>query len=247
MFYSISDFLIFNDDAYSIVSKFIDENVIVNHIITDPPYNISKSNNFHTMKNPRAGVDFGVWDQGKFDLFSWIPLYSKILDKNGSMVIFCSYRYLSYIIDTLESPDAGLIVKDVIIWQKSNPMPRNISRRYVQDMEFAIWAVKKDAKWVFNKGDYPYRRSLFQTPLVSGKEKVGHPTQKSVKLMEDLITIHTNPNEIILDPFMGSGSTGVASLCRGRRFLGVEKEKKYFDMAMKRMEEVKNDNTRARK
>lgn len=229
---------LYNDDAYGIVNKFIENKIIVNHIITDPPYNISKENNFHTMKHPRAGVDFGVWDQGKFDLFSWIPLYSKILDKNGSMVIFCSYRYISYIIDVLESSEAGLEVKDIIVWQKSNPMPRNIERRYVQDMEFAIWAIKKGAKWIFNKGDVSYRRSLFQTALVSGKEKVGHPTQKSLKLMEALISIHTNENDLILDPFMGSGSTGIASIKLNRRFLGVEKEKKYFDLVLQRFKEL---------
>lgn len=228
---------IYNADAYEIVEKFIEDGITVNHIITDPPYNISKENNFHTMKNPRAGVDFGIWDQGKFDLFSWIPLYSKVLDKNGSMVIFCSYRYLSYIIDVLESPEAGLDVKDVIVWQKSNPMPRNINRRYVQDMEFAIWAIKKGAKWTFNKGDASYRRSLFQTPLVSGKEKVGHPTQKSLKLMEELISIHTNENDLILDPFMGSGSTGIAAIKNNRRFLGVEKEIDYFNLVLNRFKE----------
>ncbi len=54
------------------------------------------------------------------------------------MIIFCSYRYLSYIVDTLESPQTNMVVKDILVWQKSNPMPRNVNRRYVQDMEFAI-------------------------------------------------------------------------------------------------------------
>ena len=90
---------IYNGDAYEVVKELKERNVMVDHIITDPPYNISKDNNFSTMKHPRAGVDFGVWDRGKFDLYSWIPEYSKILNKNGSMIIFCSYRYISYIID----------------------------------------------------------------------------------------------------------------------------------------------------
>jgi len=230
-----SEVSIFNEDSYTKIDELIENGVVVNHIITDPPYNISKENNFHTMKHPRAGVDFGEWDQGKFDLFSWIPKYSKILDKNGSMVIFCSYRFISYIIDVLESADAGMEVKDVLIWQKTNPMPRNIDRRYVQDMEFAIWAVKKGAKCVFNKGDISYRRGFFQTSTVSGKEKVGHPTQKSLKLMEDIIAIHTNPGDLILDPFMGSGSTGIAAINLSRNFIGIEKEKDYFAMVQKRL------------
>lgn len=230
---------IYNDDSYNLAKEFQEQKLRVDHIITDPPYNISKENNFATMKNPRAGVDFGEWDRGEFDLYSWIPEYAKLLNKNGSMIIFCSYRYISYIIDVLESKEAGMVVKDILVWQKSNPMPRNINRRYVQDMEFAIWAVKKNAKWIFNKPeDKPYLRGMFTTSLVSGKEKTGHPTQKSLCLMEELIAIHTNPGDLILDPFMGSGSTGVAALKNGRRFLGIELEKEYFEMAKKRLENM---------
>ncbi len=232
---------IYQADAYEKINDLIETGITVNHIITDPPYNISKDNNFSTMKHPRAGVDFGNWDRGEFDLYSWIPKYARILDKNGSMIIFCSYRFISYIIDVLESEDADMVVKDILVWQKSNPMPRNIKRRYVQDMEFAIWAVKKKAKWVFNKpDDKPYLRGFFTTSLVSGSEKLGHPTQKSLKLMEDIISIHTNPGDLILDPFMGSGSTGEAALKQGRCFLGIEYDQMYFEIAKKRLEFMKD-------
>ena len=146
-------------NAYTIIDELIKNNVKVNHIITDPPYNISHENNFNTLKCPRQGVDFGEWDKN-FDLFSWIPKYEKILDKNGSIIIFCSYRYMSFIIKTME--ESNLEVKDILVWRKSNPMPRNIERRYVQDMEFAIWGVKKGAKWIFNKDkNKPYNKSPY--------------------------------------------------------------------------------------
>lgn len=229
-----------NDDAYKVIDDFYKENIKVNHIITDPPYNISKNNNLSTMRGNRTGVDFGDWDRGKFDLFSWIPKYIKLLDKNGSIIIFCSYRYVSYIADVLESVDCEMIVKDILIWQKSNPMPRNIQRRYVQDMEFAIWAVKKNSKWVFNKpADVSYLRSIFKTATVSGKERLGHPTQKSEKLMEDIISIHTNPGDIVLDPFMGVGTMGVAAKRLDRGFIGIELEKEYYKTAEKRMVNIK--------
>lgn len=228
---------IYNDDSYKLVKKFQEQNIKVDHIITDPPYNISQNNNFSTMKNPRAGVNFGNWDLGDFDLYSWVTEYAQLLNKNGSMIIFCSYRYISHIIDSLESDEAGMVVKDILVWQKTNPMPRNINRRYVQDMEFAIWAVKKNAKWTFNKPtDKPYARAFFTTALVSGNERLGHPTQKSLKLMEEIISIHTNPGDLILDPFMGSGSTGEAALNLGRCFMGVELEEEYFEIAKKRLE-----------
>lgn len=224
---------IYLDNAYTKINEFKRNNIMVNHIITDPPYNISRTNNFSTMKNKRQGVDFGDWDKG-FDLVSWIKPYTEILDKNGSIIIFCSYLYISFIIKEIEN--SGIDVKDIIIWKKNNPMPRNTERRYVQDMEFAIWGVKKNAKWVFNKGkEVKYRRSIYETSLVSGKERTGHPTQKSLKLMEELIRVHTNKNDIVIDPFMGSGTTGVACLNLGRKFIGVELDKKYYDIAKKRL------------
>lgn len=227
-----------NADAYQKINELIDSGIKVDHIITDPPYNISQDNNFHTMKNPRRGVDFGNWDRGAFDLYSWIPQYTKLLNANGSMIIFCSYRFISHIIEVLESDMTNMVVKDVLVWQKTNPMPRNINRRYVQDMEFAIWSVKKKSKWVFNKPDnQPYLRACFKYPLVSGKEKTKHPTQKSLKLMEEIISIHTNENDVILDPFMGSGSTGVACKNTNRNFIGIELDKNYFEIAKGRLKE----------
>lgn len=233
-YHSGNDFTIYHANAYNKIKELQRNNITVNHIITDPPYNISQNNNFNTMNNPRAGVDFGNWDHGEFDLYSWIHDYEKILHKNGSMLIFCSYRFISFIIKALEINN--MVVKDIIIWQKTNPMPRNINRRYVQDSEFAIWAVKKKAKWVFNKPDnVPYQRAFFQTPTVSGTERTLHPTQKSLKLMEDLIKIHTNEGDIILDPFMGSGTTGVAALNNNRKFIGIELQKDYFKIAKARL------------
>lgn len=223
-------------DSYTIVKELQKNKIVVNHIITDPPYNISKENNFSTLNNPRKGVDFGKWDKN-FDLYNWIQDYSEILDKNGSMIIFCSYRFISHIIDKLEK--CGMAVKDTLIWKKSNPMPRNIERRYVQDTEFAIWAVKKDSKWVFNKpNNVSYLRSHYETSTVSGKERTMHPTQKSLKLMEEIIKIHTNPGDLILDPFMGSGSTGIAALKNNRKFIGIELEEEYFKIASERFDNI---------
>lgn len=232
------NYKLFNANAYDIVSEIESSQLLVDHIITDPPYNISKSNNFSTMKNPRKGVDFGNWDK-EFDLYNWIKPYSKLLSKNGSIIIFCSYRYISYFVDELENN--GLIVKDIIKWEKSNPMPRNINRRYVQDTEFALWAVKKGSKWIFNKPtDVSYLRANYKTGVVSGKERTFHPTQKSLKLMKDIISVHTNPGDTILDLFMGSGTTGVAALELNRKFIGIEIDEDYFNLALSRINSDKN-------
>ncbi|AKO50992.1 addiction module protein [Mycoplasmopsis bovis] len=81
-------------------------------------------------------------------------------------------------------------------------------------------------------------RANFETSVVSGREKVSHPTQKSLKLMEEIIKIHTNKNDLILDPFMGSGTTGVVSLKLKRKFIGIELDKNFFDIAYKRINDV---------
>ncbi|BAJ54654.1 adenine specific DNA methyltransferase [Helicobacter pylori F16] len=203
--------------------------------ITDPPYNISVKNNFSTLKSAkRQGIDFGEWDKN-FRLLEWIKRYAPLVNPNGCMVIFCSYRFINYIADFLE--ENGFIVKDFIQWIKNNPMSKNINRCYVQDTEFALWAVKKKAKWVFNKpkNEKYLRPLILKSPVVSGLEKVKHPTQKSLALMEKIISIHTNPNDIVLDPFMGSGTTGLACKNLERNFIGIESEKEYFQIAKKRL------------
>ena len=227
------EYNIINEDSKKYIQKLIKEKIIVNHIITDPPYNISKENNFYTLKN-RQGVDFGEWDKG-FDVCDWIKDYVKILDANGSIIIFCSYLYLSFIVQELNQN--GMVVKDIIHWQKTNPMPRNVDRRYVSDVEYAIWAVKKGAKWVFHK-DGAYNRSIIQCAITSKNQRYGHPTAKPVELLEKIILTHTNENDLILDPFMGVGSTGVAALKNNRKFLGIEINKEYFDIVEKRLQSL---------
>lgn len=217
------------------VKELMAKGIKVDSIITDPPYNISKENNFSTLRNPRKGVDFGAWDNN-FNVCDWIEDYTKLLKPDGSIIIFCSYLYISYLCTELQR--CNIDVKDVLIWKKTNPMPRNINRRYVQDMEFAIWGVKKGAKWTFNKGKQPYLRSIIETPLVAGKERTIHPTQKGLSLMTKIIEIHTNKNDLILDPFMGSGTTGVAALQKGRKFIGIEVNPDYYEIALNRIKEI---------
>lgn len=225
---------IFNEDAFKILENMVQDNVKVDAIITDPPYNISRENNLSTLTNSkRHGIDFGEWDKD-FDLVGWIDNASKLLKPGGSLIVFNSFLNISFIASEISS--SGLIVKDLLRWIKSNPMPRNINRRYVSDYELAVWAVKPKEKWTFNKpDDVKYLRPEFKTSLVSGKERTIHPTQKSVKLMREIISIHTNKKDIILDPFMGSGTTGVAALNLGRDFIGVELSQTYFEIAKERL------------
>ena len=224
---------IYNGDCLEIMDSLIEEGIKVDCILTDPPYMIARKNNFHTMG--RKGIDFGEWDKD-VDLFSWLDRIPKLLSKNGSVVIFNDWKNLGDIARYCES--LGLEIKDLLRWEKTNPMPRNRDRRYITDYECAIWLVNKKSKWVFNRLDEKYQRPKFEYPVVSGNEKTIHTTQKPVKLMEEIIRVHTKKDNTILDCFMGSGSTGVACMNTNRKFIGIELDENYFNIAKQRIEEA---------
>ena len=208
------------------------ENESVNALITDPPYNIAKDNNFKSMG--RAGIDFGEWDKN-FNLVSWLPIAIDKVKKGGNIVIFTDWKSTTPIVEELEKLNCE--VKDMIRIEKSNPMPRNRDRRFIVDYEIAIWSVKKGAKWTFNRISETYERPLIKTKVTPKSEKIdeGHPTQKNVETMEWLIKRLTNERDVVLDPFMGSGTTGVACQNLNRRFIGYELDESYYSMANKRM------------
>ncbi|WP_170218490.1 Dam family site-specific DNA-(adenine-N6)-methyltransferase [Mycoplasmopsis mucosicanis] len=218
---------IFNEDCLEYMQR---ESFVCDAIITDPPYNISKKNNFKTIG--RNGIDFGSWDYG-FDQLSWLEYADKLLKPGGSIIIFNDYKNMGKIANKLE--ELNFEVKDLLRWVKNNPMPRNTSRRYVTDFEYALWAVKGHKKWTFNKpSDVPYLRPEFKTSIVSKSCDKFHPTQKPIDLLEKIIQIHTNEGDLIFDPFMGSGSTGIAAFKNKRSFIGCEIDKKYFNKTVER-------------
>ena len=190
---------------------------------------MSRKNNFRTLKG-RNGIDFGEWDKG-FDLTGWIPAAVNCLRIGGSIIIFNAWRNMDEIATALEA--CGCNVKEMIQWQKSNPMPRNRDRLYVTACEFAIWAVKGKG-WTFNRQRSTYENTIFQYPIVSAKNRI-HTTQKPVELMRDLIMIHSNEGDIVLDPFIGSGTTAVAALETGRRYIGYEIDVAYYTAALNRI------------
>lgn len=130
---------IFNEDSLKVMLQLKDGEI--DSIITDPPYNISRENNFKTMG--RAGIDFGEWDK-KFNLTDWIRIASNKIKKGGNIVIFNDWKNMTEITKELEN--CGFEIKDLIRWEKSNPMPRNRDRRFITDYEIAVWAVKKGGK-----------------------------------------------------------------------------------------------------
>ena len=223
-----------NDDCFNVIQQFIENNFKVDAIITDIPYQISVDNNFKTMKDRtgRNGIDFGEWDK-EFNCSS-LGIFSRILKPNGSIVLFHSFEQYIEVKNTLENN--GLECKDRIIWEKTNPMPRNRDRRYISNCEMGSWYVMKKAKWTFNRQDEKYQKMIFRYPSESGGGfKRYHPTQKNLELMKEIVSIHTNENDVVFDPFAGSGSTGVACKELNRNFIGAEIYENYFNIANERI------------
>lgn len=237
---------VINEDCVKGMDKLISKNLSVDLIVADPPYVISRKSNFHTMKdrkNARTGTDFGTWDE-EFNNQPWIEKSFDILKDGGSLIVFNDFKKVSDIITI--STRAGFEFKDVIVWEKTNPMPRNRDRRYVPSLELMIWFVKKKkAKWTFNRQDRAYQSPVMRYPSESGGAfKRYHPTQKPIKLIENIIKIHSNEGELVLDPFMGSGTTAISALNTGRNFIGFELDKKYYDILSERIANHTKDITK---
>jgi len=205
----------------------------VDLLLTDPPYNVSRDNNFSEgWRVKRQGLDFGEWDKG-FDLVSWIPLAAKTLKDNSSVIIFNAWENLGVIKQACE--ENNIVIKRCIVLSKSNPAPFNRDRMFVNDVEFALWGVyhhnKKPTGWVFNREE-PIEKCVMNTTVQSSKL---HPTMKDLKIIEKLMRLLSVEGGVVLDPFMGSGTTGVAAKKLGRDFIGIEIDEKYFNIAKERI------------
>lgn len=208
-------------------------------LITDPPYNVSRPNGFLTMKNGSGGqfgMDFGEWDKG-FDVIGWIEPAIQNLKKGGNIIIFNDWKNLGKIQEELTR--VGCDPKRCLVWEKTNPTPFNRDRLFVNTLEFMVWAVKKGDKWTFNRQKSNFETGVFHYPSNSRNL---HPTQKSLNLMKEILSILTNPNDIIYDPFAGSGTIGVAAKHLNRQYIGVEKDYKYFELMSTFLEDNENDN-----
>lgn len=232
------EYKLFHDNCLEIIKRIPNESIDL--ILTDIPYNISKENNFKTMKDRegRNGIDFGEWDKvfNTESLINIVPL----IKSGGSLVTFCSFEQYSELCQTFKG---SLTLKDRFVWEKSNPMPRNCDRRYVNNIELCVWFVKEKGKWTFNRQSDKYDSCVLKYPSESGARNTRyHSCQKNLNLIEELVLRHSNPNNIILDPFMGSGTTGVACVHTNRNFIGIELDDKYFNVAKERIEkEIENE------
>ena len=225
-------------------------------VFADPPYNMQIGEKLKRPDNSKVNGVNDKWDQflnfKHYDEFSkeWLKECKRILKDNGSMWVIGTYHNifrLGYHIQNLNY----WILNDVI-WRKNNPMPNFKGTRFTNAHETLIWASKsKKSKYTFNYqslkclNDDLQMRSDWTLPICNGKERLKkngkkiHSTQKPEALLHRIILATTNKGDLICDPFIGTGTSAVVAKKLGRKFFGIEKDKKYFSAANKRINSTK--------
>jgi len=254
---NIADHLnsIIQGDALEILKKLPSRSVDM--IFADPPYNLQLQNNLYRPDQSKVNGVFDAWDKFEnfehYDHFTrqWLSEARRILKDNGTIWVIGSYHNIFRVGALMQ--DLGFWFLNDIIWIKSNPMPNFKGTRFNNAHETLIWAAKhKGASYTFHYkamkafNDDKQMRSDWYIPIVNGKERLKdeegkklHSTQKPFELLYRIILSTTNPGDIILDPFMGSGTTGAVAKYLGRNFIGIEKEPRYVKAARKRIESIK--------
>lgn len=208
-------------------------------ILTDPPYTISRKTGFSNVGKKgverfAVSMDFGKWDHEIIDLDSLAALSFKALRKGGTAIIFYDLWKITPLAEALTR--AGFKMIRLVMWEKTNPVPLNSKRSYLSNSrEIAVYCVK-GGKPTFH-GEYD--NGIYKYPIP--REKRFHPTQKPIKLFRDLVLKHSNPGDLIVDPFLGSGTTAVAALNEKRRFAGCEIDKSYVIKAKRRVKNGANN------
>ncbi len=228
----------------------------VDVIFADPPYNLQLGGGLTRPDNSEVdGVD-DAWDRfddfAAYDAFTraWLSAAQTLLKPSGSLWVIGSYHNIFRIGTALQ--DLGYWLLNDIIWRKTNPMPNFRGRRFTNAHETLIWAAPgKDSRYTFNYdamkalNDDLQMRSDWEFPLCTGRERLkdpqgrkAHPTQKPEALLYRVINATTQPGDVVLDPFSGSGTTAAVAKKLDRRFIGIERDKDYLRVARSRLNAV---------
>lgn len=242
--------VLYNNNSLCILD-YLDEKS-VDLIIADPPYFLS-SNGITNSGGKMVSVNKGDWDtkisNEEKHVFNrqWIRKCKRVMKDEGTIWISGTLHNIFFFFFALEQE--GFKILNNIIWQKTNPPPNLGCRNFTHSTETILWAKKniKKAKHYFNYKEMKelnnnkQMKDVWTGPLTPKSEKKygKHPTQKPLYLIERIIKSSSKEGDLILDPFLGSGTTGVASRILSRRFIGIEKDKEYFELAKKRICNIK--------
>lgn len=229
----------------------------VDLVFADPPYNLQLQNVLHRPNMTRVDAVDDAWDQ--FDSFAaydeftrnWLAACKRVLKPTGAIWVIGSYHNIFRIGTIMQ--DLGFWILNDVVWIKTNPMPNFRGVRFTNAHETLIWAsTGRGAKYTFHhqamKGlneEKQMRSDWWLVPLARGAERVrdenggkAHSTQKPEALLYRVILSSSNPGDVILDPFFGSGTTGVVARRLHRNWIGIEREAKYVQAAQKRIQAV---------
>ena len=246
-YYEEDNFKLIQGDSLKVLRN-IEPNSI-DMVFADPPYFLS-NNGISCSDGKMVSVNKGPWDKAisikekhEFNK-KWIRLCKKILKENGTIWISGTMHNIYSIGMALE--EEGFKIINNITWRKLNPPPNISCRAFTHSTETILWAKKADKK---NKHKFNYSlmkkinnnkqmKDVWETSLTKPSEKTcgKHPTQKPIEILERIILASTEENDLILDPFNGSGTTGIAANRLKRRYIGIEKEKEYLDLTIRRKE-----------
>ena len=221
-------------DCYKLLNKI--KTASVDLILTDPPYNLSKYSRGNIKANWRKTLnnDIAGWDKQAINFPLLKKEFMRILKPTGNIFIFTAYNLLG----TWHSLfDPVFDTFQIMVWHKTNPPPKLRRAGFLNSCELICCMWNKGHTWNFSTQKEMH--NFFESPICMGKERYPHPTQKALKVLKHIIKIASDKNQLVLDPFMGAGSTGVACKQLNRQFIGMEKEASYFKMAEERIKEIK--------
>ncbi|MDR1971381.1 MAG: site-specific DNA-methyltransferase [Treponema sp.] len=226
-------------------------------IFADPPYNLQLKNALYRPNNTKvAGVDDG-WDKfgsfAEYDRFctAWLGECRRILKETGSIWVIGSYHNIFRVGNIMLN--LGFWILNDITWYKTNPMPNFLGARFTNATETLLWCSKAEncKKYTFNHkimkryNGGKQMTSVWRIPLCTGDERIrgsdgkkAHSTQKPEELLKRVILSSTRRNDLVLDPFFGTGTTGAAAKKLGRNFIGIEREAEYIRIAQKRIDGI---------
>ncbi len=224
----------------------------VDLIFADPPYNLQLNGDLFRPEGSRVDAVDNDWDKfdtfGAYDNFTcrWLSAARRILKDDGTIWVIGSYHNIFRVGTVLQ--DLGYWILNDIIWRKTNPMPNFKGTRFTNAHETMLWCSKSEkARYKFNyhalkmMNDDVQMRSDWTIPICTGGERVkvggvkAHPTQKPEALLYRVLMAASNPGDVVLDPFLGSGTTGAMAKMLGRSFIGIDREQAYIEVAEKRI------------
>jgi modification methylase len=241
-------------DCIAELKKIPDQSVDL--VFADPPYNLQLNGDLTRPDQSKVDAVDDEWDKfadfASYDAFTkaWLGECRRVLKPNGALWVIGSYHNIFRVGTVLQ--DLGFWVLNDVVWRKVNPMPNFRGRRFTNAHETLIWASRdKSAKYCFHYeamkifNDDLQMRSDWTLPLCTGAERLKdekgdkvHPTQKPEALLQRVMLATSNPGDVVLDPFFGTGTTGAVAKQLGRNFIGIERDETYAAAARARIAAV---------